>query len=160
MIRSRLPVVWMSLFAVAGCYVSQPVTGGVAPEVGSRVVLEINDAGRMGLGYKMGTEIDRVDGMLNQKDTAGMLVAVKHVVGLRGSVQVWNDEQVRIEDDFVRSISLRQFSRGRSVVAGVAGVGGITFLMTSGFTAFLFGDNDKNIPTDTLGQTILRVVRP
>jgi len=160
MIRSRLPVVLSSLFTVAGCFSTQPVTGGVTPEIGSRVVLEINDAGRMGLGNTMGTEIDRVDGVMLQKDTIGMTIAVKHVVGLRGSVQVWNDELVRIDDHFVSTVSLRQFSRSRSVIAGVAGVGGISLLLTSGFSAFLFGDNDKNIPTDTLGQTILRVVRP
>lgn len=153
-------MVLMSLFAVAGCFSTQPVTGGVTPEVGSRVVLDINDAGRVGLGNMMGTEIDRVDGMLLKKDTTGMTLAVKHVIGIRGSVQVWNDEQVRIEDHFVSTVSLRKFSRGRSVIAGAAGVGGVTLLVTSGFTAFLFGDNDKNIPTDTLGQTILRVVRP
>jgi len=159
MIRSRLPVVLLSLFAVSGCYSLQPVTGGVTPEVGSRVVLEINDAGRVGLGNMMGTEIDRVDGMLLEKDATGMMLAVKHVVGIRGSVQVWNDEQVRIEDDFVRAVSLRQFSKARSLAAGAAGVGGLTYLLTSGFAAYLFG-NDNNVPPDTSGQTILRVVRP
>jgi len=160
MVRSRLPVVLMSLFAMAGCYVTQPVTGGVAPEVGSRVVLEINDVGRLALGNTMGTEIDRVDGMLLQKDTTGMMISVKHVIGLRGSVQVWSDEIVRIEDDQVRAVSLRRFSPARSVAFGAAGVGGVTYLLTSGFAAFFFGDGDENIPNDTLGQSILRVVRP
>ena len=158
--RPRGIVVLAILFAGAGCYTSRPVTGEVAPLVGTRVELELNDAGRTALGVMMGPEIDRIDGTLLEKDTVGMRVSVKHVFGLRGSVQVWSDEIVRIEDRYVRTLSERRFSRGRSVAMGVVGVGGFSFLITSGVISFLSNGNDDPLPCDTCGQKILRVVRP
>lgn len=158
MIRYRHVAVLLVLLPGAGCYTLQPVSGGVAPAVGSRVEVEVNDAGRVALGGSMGNEIDRIDGMLLEKDTAGMTLSVKHVYGLRGSVQVWSDEMVRIEDSYVRTMASRRFSTARSVAFGAAGVGGFTLLFTSGIIAL--APPDQPPPTDTLGQQILRVVRP
>jgi len=160
MIRIRRLLVLSSLFAGAGCFTTQPVSVGVAPESGSRVTIEINDAGRVALSPLMGPEIDRIDGMLLEKDTAGMTIAVKNVFGFRGGVQVWSDEKVRIEDVHIRAVTLRRFSRGRTVAFGAAGVGGITFLVNSGLASFFFGDETPSVPTDTTGQSILRLIRP
>lgn len=161
MIRSPRMLAVVATFAVAGCYVSQPVTGGVAPQAGARVELEINDAGRVGLGTLVGPEIERIEGTMLEKDTAGMTIAVKHVYGFRGSVQVWSDEQVRIQDSYVSRVSLRRFSTGRSVALGAAGVAGATIFVTSGLGAFFFGgDEIPTPPTDTSGQKIIRLIKP
>lgn len=158
--RSRALVMLATIVAVAGCYTSQPFTGDVTPLIGSRVELELNDAGRAALGVMMGPEIDRIDGLLLEKDTVGLTVSVKHVFGLRGSVQVWSNEIVRIEDRYIRTFSSRRLSPGRSIAVGVAGVGGFTALITSGVLAGIIGDGNTDLPCDTCGQKILRVVRP
>lgn len=154
-------MVLLSLFAGAGCYSVQPVAAGVSPELGTRVEVSLNDAGRAALERNMGPEIDRIDAMLLEKDSSGMTLAVKHVFGLRGGVQVWNDELVRVEDRYVRNLATRQFSTARTVALGAAGAGTFTFLLSRGLISFGLGVDDETDGTkDTTGTSIIRVVRP
>lgn len=151
----------MSLFVGAGCFSLQPVTAGVAPEAGARVDVKLNDVGRAALGPAIGPEVDRIDGTVLEQDSSGMTIAVKHIIGLNGSVQVWSDELVRISDSQVRSLSLRQFSRNRTVAFGAAGVGGFGLLVLSGLNPFGFlGPDAAGGKDDTTGQSIIRVIRP
>jgi len=158
-IRFRRLLVLFSLFAGAGCYSLRPVSTGVAPEVGTRIDVELNDAGRATLAPAIGAGVDRIDGMLVEQDSAGMTLAVKHMISLDGSVQVWSNEPVRIENSQVRTISERHFSAARTVAFGAAGVAGTTFMFTKGLALLgLVGDGDTK--GDTTGQQLIRVIRP
>ncbi len=154
----------LALFALltgTGCYALQPVSGGVAPEAGARLDVTLNDAGRVALGPLIGAEVDRIDGTLLEKDSAGMTLAVKHVIGLNGSTQIWSDELVRVQDEHIRQLARRQFSPGRTAVLGAAGVGGFTLLVFSGLNPFGLGlEGDGSQKGDTLGESIIRVIRP
>jgi hypothetical protein len=154
-------VVCSSLFLVTGCYSLQPVRGGVAPEVGTRVDVALTDIGRAALGPQIGTEVDRIDGTLVQQDSAGVMLAVKHIIGLNGSVQVWSNETVRVEPTHIRTLSLRRFSPGRTVALGAVGVGGFALLVFSGLDPFGLGlEGDGSQKGDSIGESIIRVIRP
>lgn len=161
MIRSRRLLLLLSLFVGAGCYSLQPVGRGVVPETGARLDVTLNDAGRAALGPAIGAEVDRIDGMLLEQDSLGMTIAVKHIIGLNGSVQVWSDEMVRVQDSHVRVVSLRRFSRIRTAAFGAAGVGSVAIMIASGLNPFGIGGEDKiGGKGDTTGESIIRVIRP
>jgi hypothetical protein len=160
--KFRRLLVLFSLFAGAGCFSLQPVSGRVAPEVGARVDVTLNDAGRAALGPSIGPEVDRIDGMLLEQDSSGMRIAVKHVIGLNGSVQVWSDELIRVEDSHYRMLALRRFSKGRTVALGAGSVGGMAILVASGLNPFGFLGSDAGggKGDTTPGESIIRVIRP
>jgi hypothetical protein len=159
--KFRRLTVLLSLFAGAGCFSLQPVTGGVAPEAGARVDVTLNDAGRAALGSSIGPAVDRIDGTVLEQDSSGMTLAVKHIIGLNGSVQVWSDELVRVEESQYRMLALRRFSRGRTVALGAGSVGGFALLIAAGVNPFGFIGNDAGGGKDsTPGESIIRVIRP
>lgn len=120
----------MALGALAvGCYTFEPI-GGVVPDPGMILALEINDAGRVALGGSMGPEIARVEGRLLSTDQETFRIAVSNLQLLRGGEQTWSGEVVQIKREFVSSIRERRFSSGRTVALGAVGVGGLAFLVT------------------------------
>ena len=155
----RLPVL-LSLFVGAGCFSSQPASTGVAPEVGSRLDVVLNDVGRVTLGPSIGQGVARIEGTLLERDSSGMTLAVKHIFLLNGGVQVWSDELVRVEDSQVLTLSLRRFSAMRTAALGAAGVGGFTLMIASGLNPFGLGGEDGGGGKDTTGEQIIRVIRP
>lgn len=144
-------------FLVTGCYALHPVAFGVTPEVGARVAIEVNDMGRVALGGSMGPEIDRILGRLVGFDSAGYEVAVEEVHLLRGGIQVWNHEKMRIAKDQIRAFSERRYSRGRSLALGAVGVGSVAFLLSRGLLGAGLGD-PPGVPSDS--GDLLRVIWP
>lgn len=112
-----------------GCYTYRP-TGGVVPAIGVRVGLQVSDAGRAMLGGAMGPEIDRVEGVLLQRDSAEYLLAVTGIRTIRGGGQAWSGEQVRIKSEFVTGVYERRLSKGRTVIASVIGAGAMAYILT------------------------------
>ena len=143
---------------LTGCSTLRPVRGAV-PEVGTKVAFDVNDAGRVALGGSMGPEISQVEGQLIEKDSTGYLISVSSVRLLRGGEQVWSGEQVRLKSEYLGPAYQRRFSLGRSLVLGVATVGGFgAFLATRSLLGS--GTNDSscaNPPCDTI---ITRLGRP
>ncbi len=145
------------VLAVTGCYKLHPVTTTEVPAVGVRVTVEINDIGRVALGGSMGPEIDRIEGRMEAKDSAGYLIAVQQVYLVRGGMQVWSGELIRLGKDQVRSFSERQFSKGRSIALGAVGVGGVAFMLSRGLLGAGLGEPPR-VPTDSGAS--LRVIWP
>lgn len=141
---------------LAGCYTLQPATG-VAPEVGTHVAFDVNDAGRVALGGTMGPEIGRVEGRLLNATNGDYLVAVSVVRLLRGGEQIWRGEQVRIRQEHIGNTYERHFSRARTVALSAALVGGVAALVI-GLDLFGLGTGDDP-PTN--GEPVpTRIVRP
>ena len=149
-VSSRLTVLGVLL---AGCYSLQNTRG--APEVGTKVALDVNDAGRVALGGALGPEIAQVEGQLVRKDSAGYLLAVSNIRLLRGGEQVWNGEQVHVNPDFVGSTYERRFSLGRSIGFGVVGIGGFAAFM-AGRSLLGGGTKDNQPPIDTANTRLGR----
>jgi hypothetical protein len=138
---------------LVGCYTLQP-TGRAIPEVGTKVALAVNDAGRVALGGQMGPEIDRVEGLLLQKDSSDILLAVSVIRTLRGDEQKWSGERIHINPSFVTAVYERQFSRGRSAAMGAIGLGALYFLVSH--TLLGSGQGDLIKPPGDTANTLRR----
>ena len=148
--RVRPVAIAIGLAAAAllgGCYTLQP-TGGVSPEVGTRVALDVNDQGRVALGGSMGPEIDQIEGRLVQRDTSDYVVAVSAVHLLRGGEQVWTGEQVHIKPSYVNRVYTREFSSGRTIALSVIGVAAVGLFATRTLSPG-GSPNASNQPVDT-----------
>jgi hypothetical protein len=124
----------MSLFTalvlVAGCYTLQPATQA-APEVGSVVALDVNDAGRVALGGSIGPEIGQIEGRLISQENGGYLLAVSSVRFLRGGEQVWTGERVRVSREHVGNTYERRFDKGRTIALSAVFVAGVAAIILS-----------------------------
>ncbi len=147
----------LSALVVTGCYSLHPVATGTAPEIGARIAVEVNDIGRAALGGSMGPEIDRIEGRMMEKDSSGYTIAVEQIYLMRGGMQVWNNEKIRIGTDQVRGLFERRISRGRSIALGTAGAGALAFMLSRGLLGAGLGD-PPSVPTDSGAS--LRVIWP
>src|SRR5262245_27039366 len=138
---------------LVGCYTLQP-TGGVVPQPGNVIGLDINDAGRAALGGSMGPAIEQVEGRLVQKTNAEYVVAVSTVHLLRGGEQVWSGEEVHIRSDYVESVYERRFSKSRTAAFAAAAVGTIALIATKSIAGS--GLIDPGPAPGDSGHTILR----
>lgn len=132
-----------------GCYSLQPA-GGVNFAPGTRVAFDISDAGRIALGGSMGPDIDQIEGRLIDKTPDDYLVAVSAVKLLRGGVQVWSGERVRLRPEYVSRTYERRFDKGRTVALGATIVGGVaTLVLTRDLLGIGGGDAEPGPPIDT-----------
>ena len=132
---------------LVGCYTLQP-TGGVVPELGREIAMDMNDAGRLAVGTSMGQEIAQVEGRLVSKDSSEYTVAVSMVHLLRGGEQVWRGERVKIKKEHVAFLYERKFDKTRSVAMGSIGVGAAALILTQGIFSTGKGEDPK-APGDT-----------
>ena len=140
---------------LSGCYGLQPL-GGVAPEPGSRVAYDVNDAGRVALGGLMGPEIIQIEGRFLGQDSTGILLAVSSTRFLRGGTQTWRGEQVRLRPEHLTTAYGRDVYVGRSVAFGGAALGGFTALLLT--TDLLATGSEKKPGEEDPGNT--RIGRP
>jgi hypothetical protein len=136
------------LVLLTGCYTLHPVSG--TPQPGTRLAFDVNDVGRVALGGSMGPEIGQVEGTLIQRDNGEYLLGVTSVSLLRGGVQTWKGEQVRIKPEYVGNVYTRKLDKTRTVLLTAAVVGGTALVI--GSATNLLGSaepNDPKTPTDT-----------
>jgi len=154
-LAGRFSIVVAAGALLAGCYSLQSARGAT-PEVGTKIALDLNDAGRVGLGGALGPEVMQIEGRLVERDSAGLLLAVSNIRLLQGGEQVWSGEQVRIRPDFVGNTYIRRFSMGRSIGFGAAGIGGFAAFLA---TRSLLGSGtrgDDRPPDDSVNTRLGR----
>lgn len=137
-----------------GCYAARPTAVGVVPETGARMSVIPNDQGRAALSLVMGEGVERVDGRLLARDSAGYLLSVREVRRARGAIQVWAGEPVRIADRDVRSLAVLQYDRSRTAVAVAGGVGAFGVIITRGLNGFALGSESTSQPRDSLASSL------
>lgn len=141
---------------LAGCYTLEP-TGGISPEPGSRVALQINDAGRVALGGLVGPEIDVIEGRLVGKQNDEYMLAVTGVKFIRGGEQVWSGERVNVRSEYVGTVFERRYSAGRSVTLGAVGIAGITaFVLSRDLLGLGTGGDPKSPPGKGESESLIR----
>ena len=145
-------------FLLTGCYSMEPVGGSAAPQPGTELAWDINDAGRVALGGTMGPEIAQVEGRLVEKDNTEYVVAVSVVHLLRGGEQTWRGEHVRIKQEYVTSMYEKRFSKVRSIAAGAVTVAVVALVATRSSLIGLGSAEPGKTPSDT-GQSVRRPVR-
>lgn len=146
----------LSAVLLTGCFTLEPA-GGIAPEPGSRVALDINDAGRVALGPLVGPEIASIEGRLLGVENNEYLLAVTLVRFLRGGEQVWTGERVHVRSEHVGTVFERRHSTARSVTLGVVGVAALTAVVLSRDLLGLgTGNGDRDPPGKGDGQSLIR----
>lgn len=102
-----------ALMLQMGCYTYQPLQTGV-PATGSRIAVVLNDRGRATLGDRLGSAIDKVDGLLVGGDDTSVTLEVYRTMDLRGNAATWTGERVQLPRDGITGYQGRQFSRRRT----------------------------------------------
>jgi hypothetical protein len=120
---SRRLALFVCSTLLVGCYELQPARGGMIPDVGKMVALDLNDAGRAAMGGAMGPEIAQVEGRLINNGATEYVIGVTSVHYLRMGDQVWKGEQVSIKKEYVTSVYERTFSKSHTIAAAAIGVG-------------------------------------
>ncbi len=127
------------VFALNGCYAYVPVAPAAAP-VGAEVSLTINDRGRVSLLEDLGPGVRRLRGRVLEVSDTASVVALQSVEMIDIGVPVqWSGEPVRISHPFIVSLSQRQFSSTRTLIA--AGAIGAGFVLAA-FVRLAVGGDD------------------
>ena len=143
-----MPLGLLMLPLRAGCYTMQPLVGSrPEPAPGTRLVIELTDAGRVAMANQMGPDVARFESRLVRQTDSAYVLSVSMVVGAWGAQARWNGEQVMLRTDYVRTIGERRFSAGRTALVAV---GTTASVMAFVLTRSLLGggsSTDPNNPT-------------
>ena len=143
-----MPLGLLMLPLLAGCYTMQPLVGSrPEPAPGTRLVVELTDAGRVAMANQMGPDVARFESRLVRQTDSAYVLSVSMVVGAWGAQARWNGEQVTLRTDYVRTIGERRFSAGRTALVAV---GTTASIMAFVLTRSLLGggsSTDPNNPT-------------
>ena len=104
---------------LTACYTYRPVTAP-APQLGSRVDLQLTDEGSRALAAQVGPETEHLRGLVLAADTVRVELAVQGVENTRGVPTDWNGEQVEVPRRYVQRIQERQLSVGGTGILGGA----------------------------------------
>ncbi len=98
-----------------GCYTFKPLQTSV-PATGNRIAVVVNDRGRFALGDRLGSTVDRVDGLLVAVDSMNATLEVYRTTDLRGNQTTWTGERVQVPKDAISGYQERQFSKRRTYI--------------------------------------------
>ena len=141
-----MPLGLMMLPLLAGCYTMQPLVGSrPEPAPGTRLIIELTDAGRVAMANQMGTEVARFESRLVRQTDSAYVLSVSMVVGAWGAQARWNGEQVMLRTDYVRTIGERRFSAGRTALVAV---GTTASIMAFVLTRSLLGGGNSTDPSN------------
>jgi hypothetical protein len=121
----------ISALFLTGCYTLEPVR--TAPEVGSKLAVDVTDVGRVALGGLIGQEIGQIEGRLVSQENGEFVLAVSKVRFLRGGQQVWTGEEVHVRKDHVATTYQKRFHKGRTIA--------LTAVLVSGIVAIVVGQD-------------------
>jgi len=145
----RVPLRLLLFALLAGCYTNVPLAGSrPEPVPGTRLVIEFTDRGRAGLAGQLGSEAVRVEGALVSRSDTAYEVRVSAVMGLWGTLSRWQGERVTLPTEYIRVVSERRFSMGRTLMAASTATAG--FLLFAATRSLLGGGVDAGPGPDPL----------
>lgn len=132
----------LAALVLASCYAKVPLeTSAPSPAPGTRLIIELTDQGRIGMERQVGPAVASVEGALISRSDTAYVVGVSAVSGLYGAFAKWQGERVTLRAEYIRRMSERRFSMGRTVVAaGAAAAGFLVFVVSR---SLLGGGNDN-----------------
>ena len=144
--------------AFGGCYAQTPLTAFPAPA--TRILAELNDAGRLGMAEQVGPSVTSIEGVLDSaRMDSAFTVHVMYVSFINGTVARWSGEPVTLRPEFVGTLYERHLSRGRTaVLAGGLVAAATVFAVTRGL-GVLGGGSDAPAPGGN-GNSNSRWVHP
>lgn len=138
-------------WALCACYNQIPLTS--LPEPGAYVVVQLNDAGRIGMAAQMGPAVMRVEGFLDSRSDSQFVLRVMKVTTITGAPARWTGEPVRLRAAFAQVMSERRLSRGRTAAFTSGLVAAVGFFVVTRGLSVLGGGNDDTRPVDPGGGT-------
>ncbi|HET7457595.1 MAG TPA: hypothetical protein VFJ74_08060 [Gemmatimonadaceae bacterium] len=111
--------------STVGCYAYVPTAGAPVPS-GSRVRVQLTDAGSTSLASYLGPSVVSVTGRLLASDDSVVNVAMSATQLSDGSEHYWNGEPVAVPRRLASTVQLRRFSGGRTALLSAA-VGGLGY---------------------------------
>ena len=123
------------------CYRYRPVVA--PPEPGTRVALELNDRGRVGVADSLGPELTHVEGELVSRTDSLYLLHVLSVRDIRGGRTRWRGEPASVRQEFVKDVTVRELSKQRTamLVGGVV-VATVAFVISRDLFGLGSGGDD------------------
>ncbi len=146
MVRRWLRVLPPAL-ALGACYTYQPV-GAPAPQVGSRVSVQLSDDGSRELWGQIGPNVLHVEGNVLAVDSSSLGLAVRQVENQRGVQSSWNGEHVALPRRFVTGIQQRRLSPGGTgLLGGIAALGMFALYHVLGGSGLFEGNPGSGNPS-------------
>lgn len=131
----RICVAAFLLGVSSGCYTYGPAA--MSPDPGTRLVLQLNDQGRVALVDSIGPTGREVEGTVVTKSDSAFLLQVARVGYLNGQSNTWNGERLTVRRSLVDRVTERRFSSSRTLLAaGIATGGVLAFILTRGLFGF------------------------
>ena len=131
-----------------GCYETLPLQQG-APPATAGVQLVLNDKGRAAVSDKLGSAVDKVEGVITAQNSDSYTISVSQVYQLGGNSSKWSGEVVTIAKEGTVGFQIHRFNQTRTVVLAVALAAAATrFLVTTGLKGSGTGS-----PPNSGGQT-------
>jgi len=119
----------------SGCYVYGPAPGDATP--GMRVLLELNDRGRVGLGNSIGPTGGVVEGTVQSNSDSAYSLLVRRVEYMNGQSNAWNGERLIVPKEFVGNARERTFSPSRTwLAAGGLVLAAVAFISSRNLLGF------------------------
>jgi hypothetical protein len=123
----------------SGCYTFIPVASSPSP--GARLVLGLNDQGRVTLGQSVGPSAQAIEGTLEIKNDSAYVISVNSVSYFNGGTNVWSGEPLTVPTSVVEDAKERRFSPSKTALAVGVGVAAVlSFILTRS----LFGSSSPD----------------
>jgi len=116
--RRAIALVTLGAMATNGCYRVRRVD--TAPAPGTRVVLRLNDAGRVAYGDRIGPSIVDVEGTVAAVSDTGVALHILGTRDLSGRRSAWAGEPFQFSRTNYVDLRERSFSRSRTAALSVA----------------------------------------
>ena len=113
-----------------GCYETLPLQQGPPPATVS-LQLVLNDKGRVAVSDRLGSAVDRVEGMLTAQNSDSYTLAVSEVYQIGGNSSKWNGESVTIGKDWTDGYRIHRFNQTRTI--------GLAVALSAAFVAIIVG---------------------
>lgn len=106
---------------LCACYVTTPVPVAPAPVPGTKLHVQLTDAGATSLAQYLGPGVGYVDGRLLAQNDTSMSLAVSATTMRSGTEQIWKGETVSLPHSAIATVQQKKVSWWRSgLIAGAA----------------------------------------
>lgn len=136
----RVVVACISAFNL-GCYTAVPISGESA-RTGTRISVELTDAGTVEMASQVGPRIHMLVGDVNVVSDSTIVLSMRSATDVRGVESLWQGEQVTVRRGDIASVGERQLSTGRTAVFSVIAVAG-AFLIARAFGLLGGGEDHR-----------------
>ncbi|HEX5178586.1 MAG TPA: hypothetical protein VFW04_04600 [Gemmatimonadaceae bacterium] len=103
-----------AMLVLCGCYVTTPVAMQPAPVPGTKLHVQLTDAGTASLAQYLGPNVNFVDGRLLSESDTSMALSVSGTTLRSGDEQYWKGEDISLPHSAIATIQQKKVSWWRS----------------------------------------------